>query len=48
MTSTAPHVYIDCDLPDGMTLAEWRRSRSARKPRGLRTTVRRLARLASP
>jgi hypothetical protein len=23
--------YIDCDVPDGMTLAEWRRVRSPRR-----------------
>jgi hypothetical protein len=37
MTSTAsaaaPHVYVDCDIPDGMTLVEWRRSHTERKPR---------------
>jgi hypothetical protein len=27
MPSAAPHVYIDCDLPDGMTLVDWRRAR---------------------
>jgi hypothetical protein len=31
--SNAPHVYIQCDVPDGMTLVEWRRSHSERKPR---------------
>jgi len=33
MTSTAPHLYIDCDLPAGMTLVEWRRARQALRPR---------------
>ena len=29
MTSTAtPHLYIECDIPDGMTLVEWRRART--------------------
>ncbi len=29
MTSTAaPHLYVDCDLPEGVTLAEWRRSKA--------------------
>ena len=27
--SHAPHVYIQCDIPDGMTLVEWRRAHSA-------------------
>lgn len=27
MTSIAtPHVYVECDIPDGMTLGGWRRS----------------------
>ena len=33
---TTPHIYIDCDIPEGMTLCEWRRSqcagRRARRP----------------
>jgi hypothetical protein len=32
-SSNAPHVYIQCDVPDGMTLVEWRRAHSQRKPR---------------
>jgi hypothetical protein len=28
MAST-PHIYVDCDVPDGMTLTEWRRSQCA-------------------
>lgn len=27
--ATTPHVYVECDVPDGLTLVEWRRSRSA-------------------
>jgi hypothetical protein len=33
---TSPHIYIDSDIPDGMTLTEWRRSqvsRTGRRPR---------------
>jgi len=25
-TSAIPHLYVDCDLPEGVTLAEWRRA----------------------
>jgi hypothetical protein len=32
-SSNTPHVYIQCDVPDGMTLVEWRRAHSQRKPR---------------
>jgi hypothetical protein len=48
MTATAhrtpPLVYIDCDVPDGLTLVEWRCQRHALdacRP-GLSRTVRRL------
>jgi hypothetical protein len=31
MTSTAAHpprlVYVECDVPEGLTLSEWRRAR---------------------
>jgi hypothetical protein len=39
-------VYVDCDIPDGMTLSEWRRRRHAHGAprRSARWTVRRLAR----
>ena len=33
---TPPLIYIECDIPAGMTLTEWRRSqcsRSGRRPR---------------
>jgi hypothetical protein len=33
--------YIACDIPPGMTLADWAR---ARKPRGRRRRLRRLTR----
>jgi len=46
MTSTAPSstsfAYIDCDIPDGQTLVEWRRDRNAarRAERRVRRTFR--------
>ena len=44
--AATPMVYVDCDIPDGMTLAEWRRRRHERDaPRRVsRWTVRGLAR----
>jgi hypothetical protein len=44
--SATPMVYVDCDIPDGMTLAEWRRARRDHEAprRSARWTVRRLAR----
>jgi hypothetical protein len=42
--SHAPHVPIQSDVPDGMTLVDWRRAHSAprrrrlRLPRPLRST----------
>ena len=44
--SATPMVYVDCDIPDGMTLAEWRRRRHEHEAprRSSRWTVRRLAR----
>ena len=46
MNSTAPHLYVDCDLPADMTLVEWRRTRAAGRPRpGL---MRRALRLGAP
>jgi hypothetical protein len=36
MTSTTarvPHLYVECDIPAGQTLAEWRRLRDAQAPR---------------
>jgi len=38
--SHAPHVYIQCDVPDRMTLVEWRRSHSA-APKRRRLRLRR-------
>ena len=31
----SPHIYVDCEVPEGMTLTEWRRSQCAAL-RGLR------------
>jgi hypothetical protein len=44
--AATPMVYVDCDIPDGMTLAEWRRRRHERGAprRSSRWTVRGLAR----
>jgi hypothetical protein len=42
--SHAPHVYIQSDVPDGMTLVDWRHAHSAprrrrfRLPRPFRST----------
>ena len=46
MTSSAPHLYVDCDLPGEMTLAEWRRTKDADRARPNR--VRRLLGLGAP
>ena len=45
-TSATPMLYVDCDVPDGMTLAEWRRHRHEEDAprRSARRTVRRIAR----
>jgi hypothetical protein len=32
-TSRVPLLYVECDIPDGQTLAEWRRLRDQRAPR---------------
>ena len=39
-------IYVECDVPEGMTLADWRRSRGrsvARRPRVVRALARLLA-----
>jgi len=46
MNAGAPHIYVDCDVPDGLTLAEWRRSRRLSQPRS-RHFLARLRRKAS-
>ena len=38
MTS-APMIYVDCDIPDGMTLTQWRASRTTPR-RGLKARLR--------
>jgi hypothetical protein len=25
-----PHIYIECEIPEGVTLTDWRRSENAR------------------
>jgi hypothetical protein len=43
--SNAPHLYIQCDVPEGMTLVAWRRAHSApRRPRLHRRAARALTR----
>jgi hypothetical protein len=33
MLTNAPHLYIQCDVPEDMTLVEWRRAHTApRRP----------------
>ena len=40
---TRPHHYVQCDIPEGMTLAEYRNGKSPAKPRkaGLVSLLRR-------
>ena len=33
LMKTSPHIYVDCDVPEGMTLTEWRRSQCAGRAR---------------
>ena len=45
---TSPHhfAYVDADIPEGLTIAEWRRRRlDAVAPRSLRARLLRAARL---
>ena len=47
MTSTDLHdcfVYVDCDIPAGMTVAEWRRERDAAAAHRRRLSLRQLLR----
>ena len=39
MTTAAPHVYVECDLAEGQTLVEWRRSHTAPKRSVLRRVL---------
>ena len=32
-SDTIPLIYVDCDIPDGVTLVEWRRDRVAAERR---------------
>lgn len=29
---TTPMIYVDCDVPEGQTLSDWRRARDAAHP----------------
>jgi hypothetical protein len=43
----APHVYVETDIPEGLTLVEWRRRRQLHVPRrSSRHSLRGLARRA--
>jgi hypothetical protein len=33
-SATSPVIYIECDVPDGMTLADWRRRDASPQRRG--------------
>jgi hypothetical protein len=44
MTASVPHIYVESDVPDGLTLVEWRRSRRVTEPRSPRF-LRRLRRV---
>jgi hypothetical protein len=44
-TAQFPHLYIECDVPEGQTLSEWRRARTeADRPAPSRLRRRRLLR----
>ena len=42
MTSAAPHIYVESDIPEGLTINEWRRRRHTPRPA---SRLRRLARV---
>ena len=42
-TMTAPLIYIDSDIPEGMTLTDWRRAQVSRTGRRRRRWLRALA-----
>jgi hypothetical protein len=42
MTSVAPFIYVDSDLPMGMTLRDWRHAHTLDRPRAQRGRLRRL------
>jgi hypothetical protein len=42
-TTSTPFMYIECDLPEGVTLAEWRKARHADRRPKRRLSARKLA-----
>jgi hypothetical protein len=45
MTSIAPLIYVDSDLPIGMTLVDWRHAHTVSRPRARSRLLRRMRRL---
>ena len=45
MTSVAPFIYVDSDLPMGMTLRDWRHTHTVHRPRAHGGFLRRMLRL---
>jgi hypothetical protein len=37
--TASPLLYIDCDVPDGMTLREWRQRRHPARPQSSRVVI---------
>jgi hypothetical protein len=33
MTTSVPHLYVETDIPEGLTIREWRRLRAGRTAR---------------
>jgi len=44
MTSVAPFIYVDSDLPMGMTLRDWRHTHTVDSPRPYGWRLRRMLR----
>jgi hypothetical protein len=44
MTTPSSYVYVECDLPADMTLAEWRRARASVRTRRSVRIARRIRR----
>ena len=44
MTSVAPFIYVDSDLPMGMTLVDWRHAHTVDRPRAHGGRLRRMLR----
>lgn len=42
-TTSTPFLYIESDLPEGVTLAEWRKARHAERRSSRRVSTRKLA-----